>query len=129
MKVYVDESIFSCLKNMRISCFGVQFGRDWFLATEASSLRTSIQEQLTRLFDQEIHACEQVNQESVSNGRDAGVCEVVIPLEGDAACKSSITFYMCALMLFLFKMLSWKLMYTYVSPTHLLSAFEFDERV
>jgi len=84
------------------SFLDLQFGRDWFLATEASSLRTSIQEQLNQLFEHEIQrAFGQVNQESVSNGSNEGVCEVIIPLEGDAACKSSVTLYMRACMLFL----------------------------
>lgn len=87
------------------SCLDLQFGRDWFLSTEASSLRTSIQEQLNRLFDQEIldqrlGALGQVNKEAVSNGGTEGVCEVVIPLDREAACKS-VTSYMRAAMLFL----------------------------
>lgn len=65
------------------------FGRDWFLATEASSLRTSIQEQLHRLFDQEIN---EQNQAALQGQQqvmipDGAVCEVVIPLDGEPPCK------------------------------------------
>lgn len=47
------------------------FGRDWFLSTEASSLRTSILEHLCRLFKQEYSILEQANNP-------------VIPLDGEA---------------------------------------------
>lgn len=52
----------------------LQFGRDWFLSTEASSLRTSILEHLCRLFKQEYSILEQANNP-------------VIPLDGEATCK------------------------------------------
>ncbi|KAG0566225.1 hypothetical protein KC19_7G047300 [Ceratodon purpureus] len=66
------------------------FGREWFHSSEASSLRTSIQEQLIRMFEQE----QLEHQESMfgqSNNEDkpdcstTGLCEVVIPLDGEAS--------------------------------------------
>jgi hypothetical protein len=70
-----------------LDSFDLQFGRKWFLSTEASSLRTSIQEKLYRLFDQEILDQAQANNQSISNGGTREACEVVIPLDGEAACK------------------------------------------
>lgn len=103
---FPDRIFFSsvCSIKMRLSVdasfLDVQFGRDWFLSTEASSLRTSILEQLHRLFDQEIldqkqSAVAEVNKEGVSNGGTAGGCEVVIRLDGEGACESSVTLYAC----------------------------------
>lgn len=77
-----DESIGSYFDFLDL-----QFGRNWFLSTEASSLRTSIQQQLYRLFNQEILDRVQANNQSVSNGDTGGVCEVVLPLDGQAVCE------------------------------------------
>lgn len=66
------------------------FGREWFHSTEASSLRTSIQEQLIRLFEKEQLDHQgsmfgQSNKEDKSDCSTTGICEVVIPLDGEAS--------------------------------------------
>ncbi|XP_024401364.1 uncharacterized protein [Physcomitrium patens] len=69
------------------------FGVDWFLPTEASNLRTSIQEHLQRLFDQEIlehakSACEQVKEEDRLNEdvpNDEGRCELMITVDRETS--------------------------------------------
>ena len=77
------------------ACFlDLQFGRDWFLSTEASSLRTSIQEQLIRLFEQEEQESifgPSNKEEDKSDCSTTGICEVVISLDGEASCKHSAT--------------------------------------
>ncbi|KAG0560018.1 hypothetical protein KC19_10G147600 [Ceratodon purpureus] len=90
---YIRKFVENAPKAMKLSdlegnwdVLGV-FGRKWFHSTEASSLRTSIQEQLYRLFDQEILDHAQVNDQSISSGGTSGVCEVVIPLDEEAARK------------------------------------------
>lgn len=71
----VETEVCVCL----LSC---QFGSDWFLPTEASHLRTSIQEQLQLLFEQE------EKERGMSNTGSQVICNVVAPsVDLEVACE------------------------------------------